>query len=157
MRVGNHLWVGEEDEPLQPPLIFGMSRMDPCDKCGGLTQCAWLSADKDGERFLDVYLCRDCLMELVGFTYPSKDRPVQDGRLKVRLTKPDRPSIPAKLRFSILKRDGYRCQVCGRTATDGVTLHIDHKTPLAAGGETNETNLWVLCEPCNLGKGADEL
>jgi hypothetical protein len=60
--------------------------------------------------------------------------------------------IAARLRFEILRRDSYRCQLCGRTQSDGVRLHIDHKIAVAKGGSTTEENLWVLCEPCNLGK-----
>lgn len=68
-----------------------------------------------------------------------------------------RTSIPPKLRYQILKRDGYRCQLCGRTAQDKVVLHIDHRQPLAGGGDNSPENLWVLCEDCNLGKGTDNL
>lgn len=60
--------------------------------------------------------------------------------------------ISARLRFQILRRDSYRCQLCGRAQSDGVRLHIDHKVAVAKGGSTSEENLWVLCEPCNLGK-----
>ena len=28
------------------------------------------------------------------------------------------------LRYQILKRDGFRCQICGRSQEDGVILHI---------------------------------
>ena len=56
------------------------------------------------------------------------------------------------LRFRILKRDGYRCQLCGRTAQDGVKLEIDHKIARSKGGDDTEGNLWVLCFDCNRGK-----
>jgi len=36
----------------------------------------------------------------------------------------------------------------------GVVLHVDHVTPLAAGGTTDESNLVASCEECNLGKAA---
>jgi 5-methylcytosine-specific restriction endonuclease McrA len=56
------------------------------------------------------------------------------------------------LRFRILKRDGYRCQICGRTAQDGVKLEIDHKIARSKGGSDTEDNLWTLCFDCNRGK-----
>lgn len=56
------------------------------------------------------------------------------------------------LRFRILKRDGYRCQLCGRTAQDGVKLEIDHKIARSKGGSDAEDNLWTLCFDCNRGK-----
>lgn len=63
------------------------------------------------------------------------------------------PAIPARLRFAILKRDGYRCRTCGATPDHGVSLHVDHKRARALGGLNDPDNLWTLCAPCNLGKG----
>lgn len=34
---------------------------------------------------------------------------------------PRKPSISAKLRYAILKRDAFRCQLCGTSARDGHT------------------------------------
>ena len=58
-----------------------------------------------------------------------------------------------KLRYEILKRDGFRCQICGATANDGVKLHVDHIYPVSKGGKTVPENLRTLCERCNMGKG----
>lgn len=58
------------------------------------------------------------------------------------------------LRYDVMKRDGFRCVLCGRTAKDGVTLHVDHIYPIAKGGKTEINNLRTLCEFCNLGKSA---
>lgn len=60
--------------------------------------------------------------------------------------------ISARTRFLVLRRDGYRCQICGATAADGTTLHVDHKLARSKGGTNEESNLWTLCAPCNLGK-----
>lgn len=56
------------------------------------------------------------------------------------------------LRYDILHRDGFKCQICGRTQADGVKLHIDHVIPIAKGGKTVKENLRTLCDQCNLGK-----
>ncbi|MBR3743160.1 MAG: HNH endonuclease [Clostridia bacterium] len=56
------------------------------------------------------------------------------------------------LRYDILKRDGYRCRICGATQADGVKLHVDHIIPVSKGGRTEPSNLQTLCERCNLGK-----
>lgn len=83
--------------------------------------------------------------------------------LRIALTHPDTPyrgkreGIPTKQRFQILKRDNYRCQLCGATAANGSTLHIDHKHPVSKGGQTTEENLWTLCQPCNQGKSSELL
>ncbi len=55
-------------------------------------------------------------------------------------------------RFAIMQRDGFRCQLCGRTAQDGVKLEVDHKHPRAKGGTNDPSNLWTLCFDCNRGK-----
>ena len=58
------------------------------------------------------------------------------------------------LRYDILKRDNFRCKICGATAADGVKLHVDHIIPVSKGGRTEPGNLRTLCERCNMGKGA---
>jgi len=68
--------------------------------------------------------------------------------------KPKRQSIKPSLRFEILKRDNYRCQMCGITAKDGATLEIDHIHPVSKDGTNDPENLQVLCRDCNAGKGA---
>ena len=63
--------------------------------------------------------------------------------------------IPLGLRYFILKRDSFRCVVCGRSpATEhGLVLHVDHFVPWAKGGATIAKKLRTLCVHCNLGKG----
>jgi len=57
------------------------------------------------------------------------------------------------LRYKILKRDGFKCSVCGASAKlDGVKLEVDHIIPVSKGGLTVESNLQTLCERCNRGK-----
>ena len=63
-----------------------------------------------------------------------------------------RVPISTRVRYEILRRDSYRCQLCGKAAADGVRLHIDHKHAVSRGGTNQPENLWTLCEPCNLGK-----
>lgn len=64
--------------------------------------------------------------------------------------------IPKSVRFNVFKRDGFRCQYCGRAAPD-VILHVDHIVPVAAGGGNDELNLITACQDCNLGKGKTQL
>ena len=65
----------------------------------------------------------------------------------------ERAKMSDKIRYQVLLRDGERCVICGASAKDGITLHIDHIKPLAKGGKTEMSNLRTLCERCNLGKG----
>lgn len=62
-------------------------------------------------------------------------------------------AIPRKMRFEVLKRDGFRCTYCGASG-DGVELHVDHELAEANGGKTEMSNLRTACRDCNLGKGA---
>ena len=64
----------------------------------------------------------------------------------------ERSKLSASLRYDILKRDGFKCQICGATIKDGVKLHVDHIFPVSKGGKTEPNNLRTLCDKCNLGK-----
>lgn len=64
----------------------------------------------------------------------------------------ERSKLSASLRYDVLKRDNFRCTICGRSASDGVTLHVDHIKPVSKGGKTEMSNLRTLCDYCNLGK-----
>jgi hypothetical protein len=59
-----------------------------------------------------------------------------------------------RLRYIVLREQGGRCQCCGRSAKDGVILHVDHIIPLSKdwSKRLEKDNLQVLCEDCNLGK-----
>jgi len=61
-----------------------------------------------------------------------------------------------RVRYVALLRAGGRCACCGRRASAGVMLHVDHVKPRSRFPELSLeiTNLQVLCEDCNLGKGA---
>lgn len=56
------------------------------------------------------------------------------------------------LRYDIMKRDNFKCVICGRSSQDGVTLHVDHILPVSKGGKSIQSNLRTLCESCNMGK-----
>ncbi len=52
----------------------------------------------------------------------------------------------------MLREDGFKCRICGRSAEDGVTLEVDHVLPVSKGGKTVRENLRTLCCDCNWGK-----
>lgn len=62
--------------------------------------------------------------------------------------------INLRLRFLVMKRDNFKCCICGNSPAKDPTieLHIDHIVPWAKGGETVLDNLQTLCSKCNLGK-----
>lgn len=68
-----------------------------------------------------------------------------------------RGPLSKRVRFNVFKRDGFRCQYCGRTPPI-VVLEIDHIHPIAKGGNNDsEINLITACYDCNRGKGAELL
>jgi 5-methylcytosine-specific restriction endonuclease McrA len=55
---------------------------------------------------------------------------------------------------AILRRDGFRCRVCGVTARIGESLEVDHIVPRRMGGALRDPdNLRALCGDCNRTKG----
>ena len=64
----------------------------------------------------------------------------------------ERAKMTTTLRYSILKRDNFKCVICGRGSEDGVKLQVDHIIPVSKGGKTVEENLRTLCKDCNRGK-----
>lgn len=64
-------------------------------------------------------------------------------------------NISTHVRFDILKRDNYRCGICGAGAPR--QLEIDHIRSRAKGGSNFLWNLWTLCRECNNGKSDKEL
>jgi hypothetical protein len=58
-----------------------------------------------------------------------------------------------KLRMDILKRDGARCLICGRSPANHVDLelHVHHVIPWGEGGLTETANLVTLCHTCHGG------
>lgn len=64
-----------------------------------------------------------------------------------------RPAPTPKLRMAILKRDDYRCRVCGRRPEKHVDieLHVHHIRPAGQRGATHEDNLITLCDTCHRG------
>lgn len=71
----------------------------------------------------------------------------------------ERAKLTFQMRYLILRRDHYRCRLCGRSAASdpGVRLEVDHRTPVSDWGLTVESNLWTLCRECNRGKGVHAL
>jgi len=68
-------------------------------------------------------------------------------------------NINWRLRFIIMRRDNFKCKICGRSpATDPkITLHVDHIIPWTKEGETIPDNLHTLCSVCNIGKSNLEM
>ena len=64
----------------------------------------------------------------------------------------ERKKMTYSLRYDVMKRDHFRCRLCGKSAEDGVQLEVDHIVPVSKGGKTEISNLQTLCMACNRGK-----
>jgi 5-methylcytosine-specific restriction endonuclease McrA len=65
------------------------------------------------------------------------------GRSSSQLCRPEK-------RQRIYARDGFRCQWCGRHASErGVKLSLDHFLARDAGGGNETDNLFTSCVRCN--------
>lgn len=62
-------------------------------------------------------------------------------------------AISSRLRFEVLRRDGFRCTYCGATPQES-ELHIDHVVPVSLGGTDIPENLTTACATCNAGKAS---
>jgi ATP adenylyltransferase len=56
--------------------------------------------------------------------------------------------ISGTLRYDILKRAKYRCELCGVSAEEKA-LEVDHIVPRNDGGSDDPSNLQALCYSCN--------
>lgn len=74
----------------------------------------------------------------------------ENSRARVR-------KIPLALRYTVLRRDRFRCVLCGASPVHDAAcqLHVDHIIPFSMDGPTANTNLRTLCSKCNLGRGND--
>ena len=63
-------------------------------------------------------------------------------------------SINWRLRFLVMRRDNFRCKICGASPAikPGTILRVDHIKAWTKGGETVMENLQTLCNQCNTGK-----
>lgn len=119
--------------------------------------------------FYDEALKEELWQWMYRFLQRAQDQLIQQGKIVVTFavegdddsfvltTKPQpAPQLRQTERFAILKRDNYRCRMCGATARTA-ELEVDHITPRIKGGTNDPSNLWVLCFDCNRGKGMQEL
>jgi 5-methylcytosine-specific restriction endonuclease McrA len=69
---------------------------------------------------------------------------------------PERRPIKLGIRYEVLKRDRFRCVLCGASPATNpeCQLHVDHIVPISRNGVTGTDNLRTLCSKCNIGKGS---
>ena len=109
-------------------------------RAGGPNESTSITAEQTVERFL----------EDVGAVFGERADVVRWG---------EREPISQVVRRLVFRRDGWKCQVCGRhpKARDerrlSGQLHLDHIVPWSAGGSDRTDNLRTLCHECNMDRG----
>jgi hypothetical protein len=124
---------GEERTPCQA--------REPCRKCGSF----------DGVRILrngqDTVRCARCGAHIYNAPRSETGRPARSTR--------SRPTIPPSQRSRILRRDGYRCRLCGRGPAVGVVLHVAHMISVQDAKDAGMVGPWLNGD-INLITGCDE-
>lgn len=59
-----------------------------------------------------------------------------------------------EIRYATLRRYGFKCMACGSSKEDGAVIQVDHIRPRSRYPHLAlvDSNLQVLCRPCNTGK-----
>ncbi len=106
--------------------------------------------------FIKVAIIKGHFMANKGYSLPFLDESYLVDR-NLLISDPDsvhKRQIPLTMRYEKLTESGGKCSLCGRSAKDGIKLHVDHIIPFSKEGKTELKNLQILCQDCNLGKGA---
>ncbi len=91
--------------------------------------------------FDDVFTCLN-----------SISRSGMDNDIRRSINLVERGNMSDSMRYDVLRRDGFKCVICGASQSQGVQLHVDHIIPVSKGGKSVMSNLRTLCERCNIGK-----
>ena len=92
----------------------------------------------DDERAQLVTLCQNKIEEFLG----NRGDKVWEHRRK------SSGYISGTIRYEILKRAKFRCELCGISA-EQKALEVDHIIPRNHGGTDDQSNLQTLCYSCN--------
>lgn len=91
-------------------------------------------------RYLERYPISDLIVETAAFN-PSKMR-------EAEMDEPSRKAVEA-LRAAVFARDGYTCQICGRTAKDGTKLRAHHMLYWQGRHGNQLDEMLCVCDKCH--------
>lgn len=104
-------------------------------------------ADENG--IVDVTVSE--LAELTGYSDSTMSTAIDElekaGHIEVlEWTYYARREMSETVRWQVFKRDGYRCDYCGK---DNGPFEVDHVKPVSEGGRDTIDNLVTACPDCN--------
>lgn len=143
-------------------LIDGHNRYEICRKYNVPFQVSYIEFKNENEARIWIIrkeltrrnLSPDKISYLRGALYLTQKQ--IDKETMAEFTKKQRGLVSNGLRYDVMKRDGFKCKMCGLDANDGIKLVVDHINPIANGGKTEMNNLQTLCWNCNSGKSDKE-
>ena len=79
---------------------------------------------------------------------------IAKDKIEILPQRKSRKTINNSLRYEIMKRDSFKCCICGKSPANeiGVMLEIDHIIAVTKGGDNSIENLQTICKNCNIGK-----
>lgn len=95
---------------------------------------------RDPDRGIRSLHQKGCLIKVKKGVYRYNPNIVQQRTLE---------NFSKEQKEKILKRDSYRCVICGKGKQDGIELHIDHIKPKDLGGRATIDNGQTLCAQHN--------
>jgi 5-methylcytosine-specific restriction endonuclease McrA len=115
----------------------------------------------------EYYQANKVRLNRLSKAYGKKWRQTEQGRESAYIRCVKRRSLKYKVDFTpyerkqLLDRDNWTCQNCEIKVHDDSKgnwntpnkAHIDHIIPISKGGNSEHSNLKVLCRTCNLSKG----
>ena len=106
--------------------------------------------DRKGE-YVTISLYRKVAkgISLVKYVKVRKDVSVYNGDLEYWSRRAITPNLKTQTKDKLLKRQNYKCSVCGKTFLPFDVIETDHITPIAIGGSHKITNLQLLHAVCH--------
>ena len=88
-------------------------------------------------------------VSLVKYVKVKKDVSVYNGDLEYWSRRAITPNLKTQTKDKLLKRQNYKCSVCGKTFLPFDVIETDHITPIAIGGSHKIINLQLLHAVCH--------
>jgi RNA-directed DNA polymerase len=106
--------------------------------------------DRNGE-YVTISLYRKIAkgISLVKYVKVKEDVSVYNGDLEYWSRRAISPDLKTQMRDKLLKRQNYKCSICGKTFLPFDIIETDHIIPIARGGSHKITNLQLLHAVCH--------